>query len=406
MSDGGRFCVLCVFAGTASSQSTTASQTKSVVAATNAFLNSLSPEQREKVLFPFIPEKTAKAAKFARTGGGRGPGAGGNGPGGPGRGPGDPGRGGPPGGDRKGPGGGPGGGAGMGPGGGFVGEQYGKAVWSNYPVSDVPRPGVTLGSLSPAQREAETKMMQVLLSPKGYQKVLETMGSDQALSDAGTPFSSGVNSFTVGIFGQPSLTSPWMLQYGGHHLALNITVAGDRGVITPTMTGAQPSVYTSKGKTVRALAQENDKAFALLDALDEAQRKQAILNYQVGDLVLGPGRAGEMIQPEGVKASALNDRQRALLLDVISEWSGIVNDAYATPRMAEIRADLDETYFAWSGPTTHEPGKNGSAYYRIQGPRLIIEFSPQGVGGDLTDHVHTVYRDPTNDYGAKLTDAK
>ena len=266
------------FATAAPPQDTAANQTKSIVSATTAFLNSLSPTQREKIQFPFIPEKTATAAKFARAGGGRGPGGGG------------------PGGDRKGPGGGPGGGPGMGPGFGFVGEQYGKAVWSNYPVSDVPRPGLTLGSLSPAQRDLAMHMMQVLLSSKGYQKVLETMGSDQALSDAGTPFSSGVDSYTIGVFGPPSPTAPWMLEYGGHHLALNITIAAEHGVITPTMTGAQPSLFVSNGKPVRALAQENDKAFAFLNALDEAQRKQAILNYEVRDLVLGPGHAGEMIQ--------------------------------------------------------------------------------------------------------------
>jgi hypothetical protein len=83
----------------------------------------------------------------------------------------------------------------------------------------------------------------------------------------------------------------------------------------------------------------------------------------------------------------MNERQRTMLLDVISEWAGIVNDAYATPRMAEIKADLDDTWFAWSEPTTDESGKNGSACYRIQGPKLVIEFSPQGVGGDPTVHV-------------------
>jgi hypothetical protein len=74
--------------------------------------------------------------------------------------------------------------------------------------------------------------------------------------------------------------------------------------------------------------------------------------------------------------------------------------------LAEIKADLDNTWFAWSGPTTHESGKNGSAYYRIQGPKLVIEFSPQGVGGDPTMHVHTMYPDPTNDYGIKFTGAQ
>ena len=176
--------------------------------------------------------------------------------------------------------------------------------------------------------------------------------------------------------------------------------------MTPTLTGAQPSVYKRAGKTIRVLAQENDTAFALLSALNTQQKRQAILNYQVGDLVLGPGHAGEQIQPEGIKGEELDEKQRAQLLNVISQWAGIVNASYADARMAEIKSDLNETYFAWSGLQTHAPGKNGSSYYRIQGPRLVIEFSPQGVGGDPTMHVHTIYRDPTNDYGVKLTGAR
>lgn len=359
------FVVLCTFAGRAghaasaiTTQTATDAQTQTIVAATTAFLNSLSAAQRERAQFPFAPQNTATAAKFKGGIGGRMT---------------------------------------------FVGEQYGQAVWSNFPVSDVPRPGLTLGSLSAAQREATMHLLQVLLSPKGYGKVLDIMGSDQVLSEGGTNFASGTAYYTVGIFGNPSATSPWMLQFGGHHLALNVTIAGEHGVLTPTLTGAQPAVYMSNGKTVRVLAQENDKAFALLNALDENQRKQAILNYRVHDLVLGPGHDGETIQPEGLKASAMNEQQRALLLDVVSEWAGIINEAYAPARMTEIKAGLDDTYFAWSGPTTHEQGKNGSAYYRIQGPKLVIEFSPQGVGGDPTMHVHTIYRDPTNDYGRGLT---
>jgi hypothetical protein len=320
---------------------------------------------------------------------------------GPGAGPGTPGQ---KNGQQPGSGAGPGrgpGGSGMGPGSGFsfIGEQYGQAVWSNYPVSDVPRPGLRLGDLSGAQRDAAMHLLQVALSAKGYQKVLDIMGADQALSDTGTPYCSGTACYTIGIFGEPSSTTPWMLEFGGHHLALNLTMAGEHGVITPTLTGAQPAVYTSNGKTVRALAQENDKAFALLKALDANQRKQAVLNYEVRDLVLGPGHAGETIQPEGLKASDMSEPQRAMLLAVISEWAGIVNDVYASPRLTEIKAGLGETYFAWSGPMTHEPGRNGRSYYRIQGPKLVIEFSPQGVGGDPTMHVHTMYRDPTNDYG-------
>jgi hypothetical protein len=377
--------------GNNAAQAAVDTQTQAVVTATNAFLHTLTADQRQKVQFPFSPQKTASAAKFSRSGPA-------------GRDSGTPPRQSPQGRDHGGPPGqGPGGGPGMGPPGGFVGEKYGDAVWSNYPVSDVPRPGLQIGSLSAGQRTAAMHLLQVLLSPSGYQKVLDIMGSDQALADGGTPFASGSAVYTIGIFGSPSATSPWMLQVGGHHLGLNIVIAGEHGVGTPTLTGAQPAVYTAGGKTVRVLAAENDKAFALLDALDDSQRNQATLKYRVGDLVLGPGQTGKVIQPEGLKASAMNDKQRALLLDVISQWVGIVNDAYAAPRLAEVKAGLEDTYFAWSGPATHEPGKNGSSYYRIQGPQLIIEFSPQGVGGDPTMHVHTMYRDPTNDYGARFT---
>jgi len=193
-----------------------------------------------------------------------------------------------------------------------------------------------------------------------------------------------------------------MLQFGGHHLALNITITAERGVLTPTLTAAQPALYTLNGKTVRPLGQESDKAMALLNAFDDNQRKQAILGYGLADLVLGPGQDGKTIQPEGLKASAMNERQRAMLLDVISEWTVIVHESAATARMAEIKAGLDNTWFAWSGPTTVTPGSNITAYYRIQGPNLVIEYAPQRLGGDPSLHVHTMYRYPTNDYGKKF----
>ena len=46
----------------------------------------------------------------------------------------------------------------------------------------------------------------------------------------------------------------------------------------------------------------------------------------MSDLVLGPGADGKVIQPEGIVASALNASQQALLLDVVHEWVGILND--------------------------------------------------------------------------------
>ncbi|HSZ86710.1 MAG TPA: DUF3500 domain-containing protein [Puia sp.] len=364
-------------------QGTPEEQTRLIVKATNDFLQSLNEGQRAKILFAFTPQKVATGVKFQFDGNGGGPGRrdssirppNGNPPGSP-----------------------PRGGQGKGPG-GSAGEKYGDAVWSNFPVTFVKRPGLNLGSLNATQRKGAMQLLKALLSPAGFTKIEEIMGSDQVLADSGADFSAGNDSYLLAIFGKPNPDSPWMVEFGGHHLALNIVIAGSEGALTPTLTGAQPSVYQASGKTVRVLAAENDKAFDLLNALDPDQLKKAILNYEVGDLVLGPGHDGEVMVSEGLKASEMTAKQKEMLTDLIAQWAGIINTAYAKARMQEIREGINETYFAWSGPTTHAPNKNGSSYYRIQGPRVIIEFSPQGLGGDLTMHVHTIYRDPLNNYG-------
>jgi hypothetical protein len=279
-----------------------------------------------------------------------------------------------------------------------------RARWSNLPVTMVRRAGLSMGELSAAQRTAALALVSSALSPRGFEKVRQIMEADQLLKhNEGNNPMFGEDLYYISILGTPSAKDPWMLQFGGHHLALNVTIAAERGILTPTLTGAQPALYTINGKTVRPLGRESDKAMALLNALDESQRKQAILSYRLADLVLGPGQDGKTIQPEGLKASAMNERQRAMLLDLISEWAGIVPESEAAARMAELKADIAETWFAWSGPATVTPGNNIAAYYRIQGPHLVIEYAPQRLGGDPSMHVHTMYRDPTNDYGRKLT---
>jgi hypothetical protein len=307
-----------------------------------------------------------------------------------------------------------------------VGDEQQRARWSNLPTTFVPRGGIALKDMTPAQGAAAMNLVATALSKKGYEKVLQIMEGDEVLKrndtgpgnngnrpprgngprgGAGPPPGRpggamfGKDLYYISFLGTPSEKTPWMLQFGGHHLALNVTIDGDQGILTPTLTGAQPALYSEGGKTVRPLGQESDKALALLYSLDDKQRKQAVLSYELADLVLGPGQDGKKIQPEGLKASAMNDKQRAMLLDVISEWADIINDGAAAARMAQLKADIHETWFAWSGPTTGTIGKNITAYYRIQGPHLVIEYAPQTLGGDPALHVHTMYRDPTNDYG-------
>jgi len=285
-----------------------------------------------------------------------------------------------------------------------------KTNWSNLPSGAYQRNSLRLGDLAPAKHAAAMAVVAAALSADGYRKITEIMNADEVLKEArggqtgaragapargGRGAAFGKEEYYIAILGTPSTSSPWMIQFGGHHLAINVTIAGRENVLTPSLPAAQPARYTLNGQTIRPLGKENDKAFALMAALNAEQRKQAILNYRVSDLVLGAGQDGKTIQPEGILATALNANQQSMLMDLAHEWVGILNDEGSAARMAEIRSNLSRTYFAWSGATEN----GGIAYFRIQGPTVVIEYAPQQ--NDL-DHIHTIYRDPTNDYGARL----
>ena len=281
-------------------------------------------------------------------------------------------------------------------------DEAQRKRWSNLPTSMVKRGGLRMGDLTKQQRDAVQALLNAALSKSGAEKVVQIVEGDEMLKKAdrggsGGPAMFGHDEYYISLLGQPSATEPWMIQFGGHHLGINITLVGEHATLAPSHTGVQPATFEFEGKTVRPLGREVDKAFALMGSLDEAQRKQAILGMQMRDLVLGPGRDGQTIQPEGIKGSALTEKQREMLLDLAGEWTGIMNEEVAKGKMAEMKQHIAETWFAWSGPTE----KGSAAYFRVQGPTVIIEFAPQRLGGEPTEHIHTIYRDPANEYGAK-----
>ena len=291
-------------------------------------------------------------------------------------------------------------------------NEKNRTIWSNLPVGTTMQVGATernglrLGDMTPAQEKAALALLATTLSREGYQKAMEVVDADQVLEvrsaptrKPGAPIRFGRAFYYVGILGKPSTTDPWMLQFGGHHLAINVTFAGRENVLAPTHTGAQPATYTVDGKTVRPLGDEVDKSLALINALTPEQQKQAILGVEVRNLVLGPGADGKMIAPEGVRASTFTPAQRTMLLELAREWVGTLGDEAAAAKMKEIQSGIADTHFAWAGPTTAGKG----AYFRIQGPAVFIEYAPQGQGDNNVDHIHTIYRDPTNDYAARVT---
>jgi len=284
-------------------------------------------------------------------------------------------------------------------------DEAQRARWSNLPTGIFARAGLRMGDLTEAQRGAVHTLLRALLSADGYRQVVENIAAEQTLVRPGQAGAVvfGEDEFYLSFVGAPSLTAAFCVQFGGHHLALNATVVGERIVLTPSLTGGQPMNFTIEGRAIAQMAAELRAVYALAASLDEAQRALAVRAARPIDLSWGPGReavadAARVGAPEGIRGDALDAAQRALLAEVIAARVNLLNDEDAAVERARVEAQLDATTFAWFGPLE----RGDVASYRVQGPEVFIEYAPQGSGPAANEHVHAIYRDPRNDYGRAL----
>lgn len=277
-----------------------------------------------------------------------------------------------------------------------------RSNWSNFPEGMIPRGGLKLGELSNEQSKSLDLLLAEILSEKGISNLkLQLISEDTHSPNSILKY--GTQHFYVAILGEPSSTLPWMFQFGGHHLALNVTIYGSEMTFSPMLTGGEPLQIQIDGERIHITEEEATAAFRLLNSLTTEQKKVAIRSHEVIGLLYGPGEFGKIMAGEGVKGSDLTDSQKHLLIDLINTRLGFINDNDHRSIMTSILDELDDTYFGWWGPQDMQ----GFAYYRITGPSLILEYSPQIDEGDsVVNHVHSIYRNPQNDYGKAWIGAK
>ena len=101
-----------------------------------------------------------------------------------------------------------------------------------------------------------------------------------------------------------------------------------------------------------------------------------------------------------VKVDFKSGNQKDLLVALISSRLSVLNDNDFRAKMDKILIGLNDTYFGLQ----RSKHKERLAYFRIIGPTIILEYAPQVEGKDdnRLDHLHSIYRDPTDDYGADL----
>ena len=256
-----------------------------------------------------------------------------------------------------------------------------------------------MSELNSDQIKQACDLMANLFSEQGYNKMRDIMLADDQLLDEGRPRRGfGTDNFAIVIFGQPSETEPWGFQLDGHHVGTNVSVQGDKLTMSPSFIGTQPQAFKIANKTYRPFANETDLAHKLAMSLTDDQVKQAVLKDSRARILTGPGNDGLVPEAQGVTCAEFSDTQKQTLILLISQWVNDLPNEHAIARMKQLEGELDQMKFSWNG--SREPKSDVS--YTIQSPSLIIEYACQDLGGNPLDHLHSNYRDPTNEYGGQL----
>ncbi len=98
-------------------------------------------------------------------------------------------------------------------------------------------------------------------------------------------------------------------------------------------------------------------------------------------------------RPKGIAAAEMPTRQQDKLRALLTSYVERLPAELAATEAQKFAGDLlQEVHFAWAGDVT----AGQPHYYRLQGPRLLAEYDNSQRDAN---HVHTVWRDPANDFG-------
>ena len=311
--------------------------------------------------------------------------------------------------------------------------------------------GLTIHQQRPAQQRAAMRLISTGLSPAAYVTVATIMGLENVL-DYVEGFKASFSRergrdpgmYYLRVFGEPGDEGLWGWRFGGHHVSLhNLVLDGVLVATTPCFLGANPAVSPLLGGAVnRPLARVEDLGRDLMRSLRPELTARAILLPKApsdfvtvnltyvtdGDGVfplVGMYRAERFpdpvqqaqlkslrdaiaevtelsdadqqavaysMEPRGVPAAEFDAEQREMLRALLATYLDRAPAGVSPLHRYDDDAALDTVHFAWAAPTA--PGE--PHYYRVQGPRLLIEWDNTQ---DNANHGHSVWRDPLSDFG-------
>jgi hypothetical protein len=279
-----------------------------------------------------------------------------------------------------------------------------RFAWDYRPGS---RRGLPLGDMTEPQRAAAMAIVDVAMSERGAAEIRAIIALEPILGEIERAAGHGGSNRDPGlywfaVFGDPAGDRHWSWRIGGHHVAIQTTMVDGRLIgSAPSFLGANPArIPSGPSAGARALDGEEALARALLATLSPVQRRVAVVDpVAPPDILSGNGRLADLGEvPTGIRHAELESAQRNGLERLIRHYLDRAVPEVAGAEWDRVRADVASMTFAWAGSDV--PGRGH--YYAIRGQNLLIEYDNTQNGAN---HIHSVWRDLTNDWGEDLLEA-
>jgi len=280
--------------------------------------------------------------------------------------------------------------------------------WTNIPGGASNRNGLQFSTLNPTQLAAAKAVVAAAsgtAANEGYDEFLQIGLADDVIGKSGRK-GYGLGEYIIAFLGTPSAQGTWILQFGGHHYAQNVTYSkGTTASATPIFEGGDPREWTTDNKKYAPLMQEHDGMAAMLAALTPEQLAKAKIDEKIADVLLGTTKDGQFpASKAGIKVSELNAAAKAKVVEAMMPWLNDIDAGIRARLLKTYTGELAGTYISYAGNAGAVSGNAGSFlreigdYARIDGPGVWMEFACQPGVYTNQPHYHTVFRDHRLDY--------
>lgn len=269
------------------------------------------------------------------------------------------------------------------------------------------RKGLSMKNMTQPQRKAAMALVKLALSDKGIERTEAIMGLEYVLRQVENLTDHDLrrdpDNYAFAVFGTPDPKKPWAWSIEGHHLSLHFTLVDGKVEFMPSFFGSNPAVvlpgYIQEGKQV--LKEEAEAAFQLLNSFDKQQLQKVVVSEKApADMLTTNSRKAVLEKREGLALRDMKPAQQEMFKALLNVYLNRYHVTLKNQALDKIsKADLNEICFVWMGNLDPTIGVGRGHYYRIQGPTFLIEYDNTQNNGN---HVHSVVRDLTNDWGEDL----